>query len=230
MGGQWFDKLPDCGTYMASTVSRMQDAACFGQSTTYTAALNCFNAIASVSLQLSTSPIAFMSESLQTDTQMDPCDLNTFLGAVLDQEMTLPADDICSNRFFHGKVTRQTTENLLCRNGQFLVRESNSQPGQFVLSCLYKEAHLHFIIHEHESTEIGTQSKFSFDGALFDSVRDLIAYHVNSQQPITTISDSVIIEPVNRCLPLEAAKLEQCKTLFARKETRKLTLGVAQII
>lgn len=37
---------------------------------------------------------------------------------------------------YHGKLTRKAAENLLVNDGDFLVRESATSPGQYVLSGL----------------------------------------------------------------------------------------------
>lgn len=40
----------------------------------------------------------------------------------------------------------QTAESLLERDGDFLVRDSSSAPGDYVLSCFWKNGPLHFKI------------------------------------------------------------------------------------
>lgn len=37
---------------------------------------------------------------------------------------------------YHGKLSRKAAENLLVKDGDFLVRESATSPGQYVLSGL----------------------------------------------------------------------------------------------
>ncbi|KAJ8970015.1 hypothetical protein NQ314_001444 [Rhamnusium bicolor] len=59
-------------------------------------------------------------------------------------------DDIC---WYHGKLSRIDAENLLMQdirgNGLFLVRESNSSTGDYVLSVFYKDQVSHFQIRRH---------------------------------------------------------------------------------
>ena len=43
-------------------------------------------------------------------------------------------NDLSTKLWFHGPMTRQEAENVLSRNGDFLVRESTTNPGQYVLS------------------------------------------------------------------------------------------------
>lgn len=143
---------------------------------------------------------------------MDGCTLNDFLDAVLNIELARPLQDICSNRFFHGKLNRQTTETLLNQDGHFLVRESSTQTGEYVLSCRFKGTPMHFIIHEYPlSVEENGQRQYAFDGPKFSSVAQLIAFYVDNQQPITQVSNALICEPVQRNLPLNAKALKKCK-------------------
>ncbi|XP_046960107.1 tyrosine-protein kinase Shark isoform X2 [Vanessa cardui] len=54
--------------------------------------------------------------------------------------------------WFHGKISRDTAEKLLKEEGEdgvFLVRESNSSPGDFVLSVLHQGDVVHYQIRRH---------------------------------------------------------------------------------
>ncbi|XP_045459480.1 tyrosine-protein kinase Shark [Melitaea cinxia] len=54
--------------------------------------------------------------------------------------------------WFHGKISRETAEKLLKEEGEdgvFLVRESNSSPGDFVLSVLHQGEVVHYQIRRH---------------------------------------------------------------------------------
>ncbi|XP_049543163.1 tyrosine-protein kinase Shark isoform X2 [Anopheles darlingi] len=54
--------------------------------------------------------------------------------------------------WFHGKITREDAEDLLRREGSegvFLVRESSSSDGDFVLSVLFKGEVIHYAIRHH---------------------------------------------------------------------------------
>jgi len=54
------------------------------------------------------------------------------LKAELEKELCLPASDIRSSAWFHGTIPRETAEKLVINNGDFLVRESLSQPGLYL--------------------------------------------------------------------------------------------------
>lgn len=47
----------------------------------------------------------------------------------LESELSLPTSDIRSAPWFHGAIARQVAEKLVKHTGDFLVRESLSQPG-----------------------------------------------------------------------------------------------------
>ncbi|KAM3967419.1 SH2 ankyrin repeat kinase [Aphomia sociella] len=54
--------------------------------------------------------------------------------------------------WFHGKISREAAENLLKEEGEdgvFLVRESNTSPGDFVLSVLHQGEVVHYQIRRH---------------------------------------------------------------------------------
>lgn len=137
--------------------------------------------------------------------------LDIFLSKVLELELATPRRDIRSARYFHGKINRVQTESFLDKTGKFLLRESCTQNGQFVLSANVDGQSLHFIVLK--TTESNGKVKFSFEGELFETVRDLVDFHWKSGQPITAVSRAVIHEPVARTLPIDQPRLIECKSL-----------------
>lgn len=65
---------------------------------------------------------------------------------LLEWEFSLPSDHIISHGWYHGALSRTAAENLLQQDREFLVRESSSQPDNYVLSCRSNGQHLHFVI------------------------------------------------------------------------------------
>lgn len=65
---------------------------------------------------------------------------------LLEWEFSLPSDQIVSHAWYHGVVSRLAAENLLEQDREFLVRDSSSQPDNYVLSCRSNGQHLHFVI------------------------------------------------------------------------------------
>ena len=59
-----------------------------------------------------------------------------------------PDDDVPLQEqlWFHGTVDRKDIPNLLKNDGDYLVRESSTKPGQFVLSTRFEGVLKHFII------------------------------------------------------------------------------------
>lgn len=59
--------------------------------------------------------------------------------------------DLVSSSWFHGKITREQAERLLCppETGLFLVRESTNYPGDYTLcvSCDGKVEHYRIMYH-----------------------------------------------------------------------------------
>lgn len=65
---------------------------------------------------------------------------------LLEWEFSLPSDQIISHGWYHGALSRTAAENLLEQDREFLVRDSSSQPDNYVLSCRSNGQHLHFVI------------------------------------------------------------------------------------
>lgn len=66
-------------------------------------------------------------------------------------------------RWFHGKIKREDSEELLRprEDGLFLVRESVNYPGDFTLSVCHKQKVEHYrIIYKHNKMTIDEESYF----------------------------------------------------------------------
>lgn len=60
-----------------------------------------------------------------------------------------PADsgnELFAKDWFHGLMSRHDAENLLVRDGDFLVRESTTNPGQYVLTGLQNGYPKHLLL------------------------------------------------------------------------------------
>ncbi|CAF87374.1 unnamed protein product, partial [Tetraodon nigroviridis] len=64
----------------------------------------------------------------------------------LEEELKLSAADIRSHGWYHGHIPREVSETLVLRNGDFLVRDSLTSVGDFVLTCRWDNEALHFRI------------------------------------------------------------------------------------
>jgi len=69
---------------------------------------------------------------------------------LLEWELSLDSRDLRAHAWYHGNLTRQKAETLLEQDGDFLVRDctSSGRPGDFVLSCRWNHANLHFLVHK----------------------------------------------------------------------------------
>lgn len=147
--------------------------------------------------------------STKVSSTADNHQLDIFLAKVLELELSTPRRDIRSARYFHGKINRVQTETFLDKPGKFLLRESCTQNEQFVLSSNFQGESLHFIVLK--TLESDGKVKYSFEGDLFETMRDLVDFHWKSGQPITTTSKAVIYQPVPRTMPLDQPRLIECK-------------------
>lgn len=74
----------------------------------------------------------------------DPSSMTS--SGLLEWEFSLPSDQIISHGWYHGALSRTAAETLLQQDREFLVRDSSSQPDNYVLSCRSNGQHLHFVI------------------------------------------------------------------------------------
>nr|XP_019958680.1 PREDICTED: breast cancer anti-estrogen resistance protein 3-like isoform X2 [Paralichthys olivaceus] len=122
----------------------------------------------------------------------------------LEEELKLSTEDPRSHAWFHGPLTREAAESLFGRDGDFLVRDSSSSPGDYVLSCLWKNEPMHFkIIRVVLRPKKGySRELFQFEEDRFDNVPALIRFYVGGRRPISQASGAVIFHPITRTLPL----------------------------
>lgn len=68
------------------------------------------------------------------------------LKKALEWELSLDSRDLRSHAWYYSAIPRPRAEELLEKDGDFLVRDCVSQPGNFVLTCRSNGATLHFVI------------------------------------------------------------------------------------
>ncbi|XP_067878609.1 SHC-transforming protein 1 isoform X2 [Heterodontus francisci] len=96
--------------------------------------------------------------------------------------------------WYHGKMNRKEAEKLLLSNGDFLVRESTTTPGQYVLTGLQNGQPKHLLLVDPEGVVRTKDHKF-------ESVSHLISYHMDNHLPIISAGSEVCLQqPVERRL------------------------------
>lgn len=70
------------------------------------------------------------------------------LKKALEWELSLDSRDLRSHAWYHGPLPRQRAEEIVQREGDFLIRDCTSQPDNYVLTCRTKTAVLHFVINK----------------------------------------------------------------------------------
>ncbi|XP_017489055.1 PREDICTED: SHC-transforming protein 1-like, partial [Rhagoletis zephyria] len=105
--------------------------------------------------------------------------------------------------WFHGPIPRKQSEELVIRDGDFLVRESKGSSGsgeQYVLTGMQSGTHKHLLLVDPEGV-VRTKDK------TFESVSHLINYHRNNGLPIISSESALILKN-----PIVAPKLSTLKT------------------
>lgn len=96
--------------------------------------------------------------------------------------------------WFHGQIDRATAENLLQKDGDFLVRESPSSEGQYVLSGMQDNTKKHLLLIDPEGV-VRTKDR------MFNSVSHLINYHRENALPIISAESALVLRtPIIRPL------------------------------
>ena len=87
--------------------------------------------------------------------------------------------------WFHGNITRAEAELSLSSgiNGSFLVRESESKPGQYSISLRYDGRVFHYRIH----TDPQTSQYFVTPESKFENLPELVVHHSKNPDGLTTV-------------------------------------------
>ncbi|XP_077391706.1 breast cancer anti-estrogen resistance protein 3 isoform X2 [Festucalex cinctus] len=156
----------------------------------------------------------------------------------LEEELKMNCEEPRSHAWYHGAIPRQVAENFVQRDGDFLIRDSLSSPGSYVLTCQWRNAAQHFKINKKVVmlNEAYSRVEYRVEREGFDSVPALIRYYVGNRKPVSQVVGAIIFQPVNRTLPLRC--LEQKYGLSAghresglmeqeRRRQKRLSLNIA---
>lgn len=155
-------------------------------------------ASSSASSSAQSSPRSSMETPVTAETA--PEDLKR----ALEWELGLDSTDLRSHAWYHGTIPRQRAEELTTTDGEFLIRDCISRPGDFVLTCCWKGSPLHFVINKVvlQPFTVYERIQYQFEDDCFDTVPDLVTFYVGNKRPISAASGAVVTRPVNRSMPL----------------------------
>ncbi|XP_027022322.2 breast cancer anti-estrogen resistance protein 3 isoform X1 [Tachysurus fulvidraco] len=124
----------------------------------------------------------------------------------LEEELKQCGEEPHSHAWYHGAIPRQVAENLVQRDGDFLIRDSLSSPGNYVLTCQWKNSPQHFKINKRVvvMNEAYSRVQYLFEKEGFDSIPALVRYYVGNREPVSEVVGAIIFQPINRTLPLRS--------------------------
>ncbi|XP_019571572.2 SHC-transforming protein 2 [Rhinolophus sinicus] len=91
--------------------------------------------------------------------------------------------------WYHGQMSRRAAEKLLRADGDFLVRDSVTNPGQYVLTGMHAGQPKHLLLVDPEGV-VRTKD------VLFESISHLIDYHLQNGQPIVAAESELHLRSV----------------------------------
>ncbi|XP_030352332.1 breast cancer anti-estrogen resistance protein 3 [Strigops habroptila] len=159
----------------------------------------------------------------------------------LEEELQLSSEDLRSHAWYHGRIPWQVAEGLVQRDGDFLIRDSLSSPGNFVLTCQWKNTSQHFKINRTvlRLNEAYCRVQYQLELESFDSIPGLVRYYVGNRTPISKQSGAIIFQPINRTVPLRCLEEKYGVTPVRQKEpsipegkpetAKRLSLGLSSM-
>ncbi|KAM8920696.1 SHC-transforming protein 1 isoform 1-T1 [Pelodytes ibericus] len=125
--------------------------------------------------------------------QRDVFDMKPFEEALpSSQAIETMEEQLKREPWYHGKMTRKEAERQLRVNGDFLVRESTTTPGQYVLTGLQNGQPKHLLLVDPEGVVRTKDHRF-------ESVSHLISYHMDNHLPIISAGSELCLQqPVER--------------------------------
>ncbi|XP_053337426.1 SH2 domain containing 3Cb isoform X2 [Clarias gariepinus] len=142
--------------------------------------------------------VMFSKETCLLDTASEK------LRKELEEELKLSSHNLQSHAWYHGRIPWEVSESLVLQDGDFLIRDSMTSLGDYVLTCRWNQKPLHFLISKVmlRSSDTYTRLQYVLEGEQFDSIPALVHFYVGGQTPLTQHSGAHVISPVNRTVPL----------------------------
>ncbi|KAK9968030.1 hypothetical protein ABG768_002380 [Culter alburnus] len=120
----------------------------------------------------------------------------------LEEELKLSSSDMRSHGWYHGHIPREASETLVLRSGDFLVRDSLSTVGDYVLTCRWQQEVIHCRISKVLVKSGQSKIQYMLEHESFDSVPTLVRHHAGTGRPVCPRTGAQLLCPVNRTLPL----------------------------
>uniref|UniRef100_A0A3P9QHH9 BCAR3 adaptor protein, NSP family member n=1 Tax=Poecilia reticulata TaxID=8081 RepID=A0A3P9QHH9_POERE len=148
-------------------------------------------------------PAGLVLQPFSRDQFILDCSLEK-LRRELEEELKMSSEEPRSHAWYHGAIPRQVAESLVQRDGDFLLRDSLSSPGSFVLTCQWRNAAQHFKISKKVVilNDAYSRVEYLLDKEGFDSVPALIRFYVGNRKPVSQVVGAIIFQPINRAFPL----------------------------
>ncbi|KAK1155761.1 SH2 domain-containing protein 3C [Acipenser oxyrinchus oxyrinchus] len=122
----------------------------------------------------------------------------------LEEELKLSSSDPRSHGWYHGRIPREVSETLVVRNGDFLVRDSLTSVGDYVLTSRWNQEALHFKISKVlvKTSDSSSRVQYLLEHESFDTVPALVLFYTGNRRPLSQQGGAHIHFPINRTLPL----------------------------
>uniref|UniRef100_A0A4W4HFP6 SH2 domain containing 3Cb n=1 Tax=Electrophorus electricus TaxID=8005 RepID=A0A4W4HFP6_ELEEL len=122
----------------------------------------------------------------------------------LEEELRLSNSNLQSHGWYHGRIPWEVSDSLVLQDGDFLIRDSLTSLGDYVLTCRWNQQVLHFLISKVllRSSDTYVRAQYILEGEAFDSIPTLVHFYVGNPTPLTKQSGAHIYTPVNRTLPV----------------------------
>ncbi|XP_063980658.1 SHC-transforming protein 1 [Diachasmimorpha longicaudata] len=133
--------------------------------------------------------------SPQPSSLFDAFDMQPFSTAISEMNKLSPRfqqNQLKTEAWYHGSVSRPEAESMLTKDGDFLVRESQGSPGQYVLTGMNNGTPKHLLLIDPEGV-VRTKDR------IFDSVSHLVNHHCDNALPIISADSALVLRyPVPR--------------------------------
>ncbi|XP_056646497.1 SHC-transforming protein 4 [Diorhabda sublineata] len=129
----------------------------------------------------------YVNDSVMVTRERDVFDMQPFTPSSIYEKTVDPIGQLESEIWFHGQISRIEAENLLQKDGDFLVREStNTLERQFVLSGMQDNNKKHLLL-------IDPQGVVRTKDRIFKSICHLIEFHCENALPIISAESALVL-------------------------------------